>query len=180
MVPTLYICRTSDGEGLSLPSYESKDHIALTLQAAISAPVRLKTGERAYVPVGFAIGIPNGYCGQVVSLPSLARKEGIVVSDAPRILHPAERGPLFVLLRNTSTDDFVLHRGDVCAQLVIFPAVQVAWREVARQGDASKTSTEQILLDEAESSDEDSFKALEPSARRGVRSIRNRYKKDDA
>ncbi len=177
MVPTLYICRTSDGEGLSLPSYESKDHIALTLQAAVSAPVRLQPGERAYVPVGFAIGIPNGYCGQVVSLPKLARKEGIVVSDAPSILHPAERGPLFVLLRNTSSADYVLHRGVVCAQLVIFPAVQVAWKEVERQVQTNKTSTDEILLDESE--EEDEFKALEPSARRGTRSIRDRYKKDD-
>ena len=176
MVPTLYICRTSDGEGLPLPSYESKDHIALTLQAAISAPIRLKAGERAYVPVGFAIGIPNGYCGQIVSLPKLARREGIVVSDAPHILHPAERGPLFVLLRNTSTDDFVLHRGVVCAQLVIFPAVQVAWHEIERHVEAHKTSTDEILLDEAE---EEEANAWEPSARRGTRSIRDRYKKDD-
>lgn len=179
MVPTLYICRTSDGEGLPLPSYESKDHIALTLQAAISIPVRLQAGERAYVPVGFAIGIPNGYCGQVVSFPSLARREGIVVSDAPHILHPAERGPLFVLLRNTSSADYVLHRGVVCAQLVIFPAVQVAWHEVERHVKASKTSTDEILLDEVENSDKDVSKALEPSARRGVRSIRNRYKNDE-
>ena len=175
MVPTLYICRTSDGEGLPLPSYESKDHIALTLQAAISAPIRLKAGERAFVPVGFAIGIPNGYCGQIVSLPKLARREGIVVSDAPHILHPAEREPLFVLLRNTSTDDFVLHRGVVCAQLVIFPAVQVAWHEIERHVEAHKTSTDEILLDEAE---EEEANAWEPSARRGTRSIRDRYKKD--
>ena len=179
MVPTLYISRTSDGEGLPLPSYESKDHIALTLQAANSVPVRLKAGERAYVPVGFAIGIPNGFCGQIVSLPALARQEGIVVSDAPHIVHPVDRGPLFVLLRNTSSDDFVLHRGVVCAQLVIFPAVQVAWQEVKRQKDISDvTPTDEILLDEAESS-EDDFRALAPSARRGVRSIRNRYKQDE-
>ena len=180
MVPTLYISRTSDGEGLPLPSYKSKDHIALTLQAAVSAPIRLRPRERAYVPVGFAIGVPNGFCGQVVSLPRLARKEGIVVSDAPHVLHPADRKPLFVLLRNTSSDDFVLHRGVVCAQLVIFPAVQVAWKEVERKIDTSKrTSTDEILLDEAEISEEDSLKALEPSARREVRSIRDRYKKDE-
>ena len=179
MVPTLYICRTSDGEGLALPSYESKNHIALTLQAAISAPIRLKAGERAYVPVGFAIGIPNGFCGQVVSFPNLARKEGIVVSDAPHIIHPADRDPLFVLLLNTAEKDFVLHRGIVCAQLLVLPAVQIAWKEVERHVKTSLTSTDEIVLDEGEKSGEDSFKALEPSARRGVRSIRDRYKKDD-
>ncbi|MBO7483879.1 MAG: dUTP diphosphatase [Alphaproteobacteria bacterium] len=176
MVPTLYISRTPDGEGLPLPSYESKNHIALTLQAAISIPVRLKAGERAYVPVGFAIGIPNGFCGQVVSLPKLARADGIVVSDAPHILHPADRNPLFVLLRNTSENDFVLHRGVVCAQLVIFPAVQVTWKELERHVNSSLTSTDEILLDEAE---EEVVDAMAPSARREVRSIRNRYKKNE-
>ena len=178
MVPTLYICRTSDGEGLPLPSYKTRDHMALMLQAAITAPVRLKSGERAYVPTGFAIGIPNGFCGQVVSLPWLARKEGIVVADAPHIVHPAHRNPLFVLLLNASEKDVVLHRGIVCAQLVIFPAVQVAWKEVEQHMDASKTSTDEILLDETPT-EEDSSHALEPSARREVRSIRNRYKKND-
>lgn len=179
MVPTLYISRTSDGEGLPLPSYESKNHIALTLQAAISAPIRLKSGERAYVPVGFAIGIPNGFCGQVVSFPKLARKDGVVVSDAPHVIHPADRKPLFVLLLNTSEKDYVLHRGIVCAQLLVLPAFQIAWKEIERQVDrADVTPTDEILLDESEETTSNS-NALEPSARRGVRSIRNRYKQDE-
>ena len=177
MVPVLYICRTSDGEGLPLPSYESKNHMALTLQAAMSAPIRLKPGERAYVPVGFAIGIPDGFCGQVVSVPTLARRSGIVVSDAPSLLHPADRNPLFVLLRNTSEDDFVLHRGIICAQLVIYPAVQVTWKEVERHGASNRTTTNEILLDETE--EQEGLGALKPSARRTVRSIRDRYKKDE-
>ena len=98
MVPVLYISRTSDGEGLPLPSYESKNHMALTLQAAMSAPIRLKPGERAYVPVGFAIGIPKGFCGQIVSIPTLARRSGIVVSDAPSLLHPADSRNYFDLV----------------------------------------------------------------------------------
>ena len=148
------------------------------MQAAISTPIRLKSGERAYVPIGFAIGIPDGFCGQIVSFPNLARKEGIVVSDAPHIVHPADRGALFALLLNTSEKDFVLHRGIVCAQLVVFPAVQVAWKEVERQVNASRTSTDEILLDEEET-EENFSKALEPSARRNVRSIRDRYKEDE-
>ena len=176
MVPTLYISRTSDGEGLPLPSYKSKDHIALTLQAAVSAPVRLKPGERAYVPAGFAIGIPDGYCGQIISLPELARKEGIVVSDAPSIIHPADRKGVFILLRNTSEVDFVVHRGLVCAQLIIFPAVQVNWKEIERTISSEVTSTDEILLDESQ---QEETSGLEFSPRRKVRPIRNRYGQDD-
>ena len=82
------------------------------------------------------------------------------------------------MLLNTAEKDFVLHRGDICAQLVIFPAVQVAWHEVERHIQTSLTSTDEILLDEAEES-ESSENALAPSARRGVRSIRDRYKEDE-
>ena len=178
MVPKLYISRTPDGEGLPLPSYESKDHIALTLQAAVSAPVRLKPGERAYVPAGFAVGIPHGYCGQIVSVPLLARKEGIVVSDAPSVVHPANRKGLFILLRNTSEVDFVVHRGLVCAQLIIFPAVQVAWKEVEGAVSSEVTPTDEILLDEGVEEGERKS-GLEFSSRRKVRPIRNRYGQDD-
>ena len=182
MVPTLYISRTPDGEGLPLPSYKTRDHIALRLQAAISAPLRLKSGERAYVPAGFAIGIPKGFCGQLVSFSWLTRRDGIVVADAPHIVHPADRDPLFILLLNASEKDFVLHRGQICAQLVVMPAVQVCWKEIEHHSDQSKiTSTEDILLDEnsGSTSEKESLTALEPSARRVVHSIRDRYKKDE-
>lgn len=174
MVPTLYICRTADGTGLPLPSYTSEHHMALNLQAAVATPVRLNKDERAYIPVGFAIGIPDGFCGQVVSLPSLAHEQGIVVLDAPKIVHPADRQPLFVLLQNTSHKAAVIHRGLVCAQLVITPAVQVCWNEVQPHSLTSPTTTV-ILDDDTEKSEKMALKF----PRRKIRSIRNRYKDDE-
>lgn len=172
MVPKLYICRTADGTGLSLPSYSSKHHIGLNLQAAVTTPVRLNHGERAYIPVGFAVGIPDGYCGQVVSQPELAREKGVVVLDAPKVVHPADREPLFVLLQNTSPKAVVIHRGLVCAQLLILPAVQVYWHEV--QPRKITTLTDAVILDEVEPQ-----KTNLKFNRRKVRSIRDRYKEDE-
>ena len=174
MVPTLYISRTADGEGLPLPSYSSAHHIALNLQAAVATPVRLNKDERAYVPVGFAIGIPDGYCGQVVSVPTLAREQGVVVLDGPQILHPADRQPLFILLQNTSHKAVVIHRGLICAQLLIMPAVQVCWKEVQPHLTAAPTAT--VILDTDANQDE---KPALKFSRRKVRSIRNRYKDED-
>ena len=174
MVPTLYISRTADGAGLPLPSYSSRHHIALNLQAAVATPVRLNKDERAFIPVGFTIGIPDGYCGQVVSLPTLAREQGVVVLDGPQILHPADRQPLFILLQNTSPKAVVIHRGLVCAQLLVLPAVQVCWKEV--QSHSTSGPTTSVILDN------DTAPQEKPSlkfSRRKVRSIRNRYKDED-
>ena len=128
-VKTLYIMRTADGIGLGLPSYASRYHVGLNLQAAVASAVRLEPGDRIHVPCGFAVGVPDGYCGQVVSLPKVAKELGLVVLDAPHIVHPADRGPLFLLLHNTSAKQVVLHRGDYVAQLVVVPVVQATWRE---------------------------------------------------
>ena len=172
MAPKLFICRTADGTGLSLPSYSSKHHVGLNLQAAITTPVRLNQGERAYIPVGFAVGIPDGYCGQIVSQPDLAREKGLVVLDGPQIIHPADRNPLFVLLQNTSPKAVVIHRGLVCAQLLIMPVVQVCWQEV--QPRTVSAPTDNVILDETQTP-----KNNLKFSRRKVRSIRNRYKEED-
>ena len=174
MVPTLYISRTADGEGLPLPSYSSQHHVALNLQAAVATPIRLNKDERAYIPAGFAIGIPDGYCGQVVSLPTLAREQGIVVLDGPQILHPADRGPLFILLQNTAPKAVVIHRGLICAQLLIVPAVQVCWKEVQSRSLSGPTTT--VVLDSDSAQEE---KPTLKFSRRKVHSIRNRYRDED-
>ncbi len=174
MIPTLYIARTADGEGLPLPSYSSRHHIALNLQAAVATPVRLNKDERAYIPVGFAIGIPDGFCGQVVSQPHLAREQGLIVLDAPQILHPADRGALFILMQNTSPKAIVIHRGLVCAQLLVLPAVQVSFKEVQSRALSGPTTT--VILDNDSG---DSEKMTLKFSRRKVRSIRNRYKDED-
>ena len=175
-IPRLYISRTPDGEGLPLPSYTSAHHVGLNLQAAISAPIRLNAMERVYVPVGFAVGIPQGYCGQVVSLPSLARQEGLIVLDAPQILNPADRRPLFVLLQNTSQKAFVLRRGIVCAQLIVLPVVQVCWKELEAPHFEGQTENSSIVLD---TQNEGPKESLMTSSRRKPRSLRHRFQEDE-
>ncbi len=172
MVPRLYICRTADGTGLPLPSYSSKHHVGLNLQAAVTTPVRLNHGERAYIPAGFAVGVPDGFCGQIVSQPGLAREKGLVVLDGPQIIHPADRKPLFILLQNTSPKTVVIHRGLICAQLLIVPVIQVCWQEVQPRTISAPTDT--VVLDDAEPQ-QSNLKF----SRRKVHSIRNRYKDDD-
>ena len=179
MVPKLYISRTPDGNGFPLPSYASKFHSGLNLLAAIGAPVKINPNERLVVPVGFAIGVPAGLAGLIVSYPELAEKHGLIVSDAPHVLNPADREPVFVLIQNVSSAPYVLHRGDVIAEMLVIPTLQVGWQEVAAEEQGSQTREQDMIVDEGIVSmgpvKKDPFKSL----RRTKLSIRNRYKNPD-
>jgi len=175
MTPRLYIARTLDGNDLPLPAYQSQYHVGLLLRAAVGAPLKLNPGERVCVPIGFAIGIPQGFCGQIVSTPTLSEKEGIIVSDAPRLVHPADREPIFVLLQNVSSSQHVIHRGDIIAELVIMPAIQVCWNEVKLGGSSVQTTTEQMVVDE-DTTDQKNKRDIFKSYRRKKTTPRNRFK----
>ncbi len=140
MVLKLHIIRTSDGVDFPLPSYESKHHIGLVLHAAIPTVLKLDPQERGFIPIGFAIGIPDGLCGQIVSLPTVAKETGLIVLDAPQIVNPADREGLFVLIQNASRRQIVLRRGEPIAQLIITPAYQIAWNEISDKTLGSKST----------------------------------------
>lgn len=178
MVPKLYITRTPDGTGFPLPSYDTKYHAGLNLMAAIGQPIKIATGERIKVPVGFAIGIPQGFCGQIVSSPQMAEKEGLIVSDAPHIINPADRDPIFILLQNTTNTTHVLHRGDIVALLLITPVIQVAWNEVNNQVSTSITSEETMILDKKNDNTIEQDTSF-VSFRRKIKSPRNRFGPDE-
>lgn len=144
--PILYIAQTADGTDLPLPTYSTKFHMGLNLQAALSASVNLNPGESVKVPIGFEIGIPDGFCGQIVSLPELVQKDGLVVLGAPQIIHPANRGPIYLILQNTSNKSVVVRRGLICAQLLILPSVQINWKEIqVKKSQVSLPEKENII-----------------------------------
>ncbi len=179
-VLTLSIARTADGNGLPLPSYSSRYHVGLNLQAAVPAALRLEPGDRAYVPTGFAFGIPDGYCGLVVSQPQMAKEQGLIVLDGPQIVNPADRGALFMLLQNMSSHVVVLHRGDVVAQLVIEPIVQVNWNDLSgkTEGRDHMTQTREVVIDSMASVAESEEKDKMGSSKRIHKSPRNRFSEE--
>ncbi len=176
MTPKLYITRTPDGVDLPLPRYASKYHCGLQLMAAIPAPIKLEPGERAYLPTGFMIGIPTGFCGLITSLPEQAKELGIVVLGAPQLVNPADREPLFIIVQNASLRPVLLHRGQMVAQLVITPVIQVAWEELRTRISDETTSEKTMLLDDADKP------APEEQAKpkREAKPIRGRFKSQDA
>jgi dUTP pyrophosphatase len=88
--------------------------------------VELAPGERALVPTGLAVAIPEGYAGYVQPRSGLAVKHGISMVNTPGLIDAGYRGELMVILLNTDrVETFVVEPGMRIAQLVVLeiPAV---------------------------------------------------------
>jgi dUTP pyrophosphatase len=93
--------------------------------------VELAPGERALVPTGLAVAIPEGYAGFVQPRSGLAAKHGISIVNTPGLVDSGYRGELLVNLVNTDPRaPFVVEPGMRIAQLVILPIPELDLVEV--------------------------------------------------
>jgi dUTP pyrophosphatase len=101
------------------------------LDLAACERVELGPGERATVPTGLAVAIPEGYAGFVQPRSGLAMRHGITIVNAPGLVDAGFRGELRVVLLNTDArEPFVVEPGMRIAQLVVVPVPAVAPVEV--------------------------------------------------
>lgn len=123
--------RLAHGAGLPLPTYATDLAAGADLHAAVAeaAPLALGPGERALVPTGLRIEVPEGFEAQVRPRSGLALWHGVTVLNAPGTIDADYRGELAVLLINLGPEAVTLQRGDRIAQLVIAPVVQVRFEE---------------------------------------------------
>ena len=101
------------------------------LDLASCEEVELLPGERASVPTGIAVEIPEGYAGFVQPRSGLAARHGIGVVNSPGLIDSGYRGEICVVLLNTDrTEPFTVERGARIAQLVVAPVAAVRLVEV--------------------------------------------------
>lgn len=101
-----------------LPGRAHPSDAGLDLHALESCT--LAPGERALIPTGIAVEIPDGHAGLVVPRSGLAVEHGIALVNAPGLIDSGYRGELRVLLLNTDRDQACeLYAGERIAQLVI-------------------------------------------------------------
>ncbi len=101
------------------------------LDLAASERIELGPGERALVPTGLAVAIPEGYAGFVQPRSGLASRHGITIVNAPGLVDSGYRGELMVVLQNTDrAEPFVVEAGMRIAQLVVLPIPEVELVEV--------------------------------------------------
>src|ERR1700730_2240943 len=114
---------------LPLPAYAHAGDAGADLVAA--QDVELAPGERAVVPTGMAIALPDGFAAFVHPRSGLAAKLGVTLVNAPGTVDAGYRGEIKVTLLNTDRDRPVsFRRGDRIAQLVIQRVERAVFHEV--------------------------------------------------
>ncbi|MEV2277265.1 dUTP diphosphatase [Nocardiopsis sp. NPDC049922] len=104
--------------GLPLPAYAHPGDAGADMYTAVD--VDLAPGERATVPTGLAIALPDGFAAFVHPRSGLAARCGVTIVNAPGTVDAGYRGEIRVTLVNTDRDTPVrLSRGDRIAQLVV-------------------------------------------------------------
>ena len=102
----------------------------MDLKADIKEPITLGPLERAMVPTGLYIALPDGTEAQVRPRSGLAAKFGISVLNAPGTIDADYRGEVKVILVNLSNESFTINPGERIAQMVVAKYEKVEWDEV--------------------------------------------------
>jgi dUTP pyrophosphatase len=113
-----------------LPHAQHPGDAGLDLRAAADAVVA--PGERAMIPTGVAVAIPDGHAGLVLPRSGLASGQGLTLANAPGLIDAGYRGEVICAVVNLDPAEKVhIAAGDRIAQLVIvaLPEVRPVWAE---------------------------------------------------
>lgn len=113
-----------------LPEYATEKSAGMDLKANIVEPLTLGPLERAMIPTGLSIALPDGTEAQIRPRSGLAAKYGISVLNAPGTIDADYRGEIKVILVNLSNDPFTINPGERIAQMVIARYERVEWEVV--------------------------------------------------
>jgi dUTP pyrophosphatase len=110
-----------------LPKYETKGSAGMDLRANLNEAITIKPLQRALVPTGLFIALPDRHEAQIRPRSGLAYKHGITVLNTPGTIDSDYRGEVKVLLVNLSDTDFVVNDGERIAQMVITKHKTITW-----------------------------------------------------
>lgn len=113
------IVRLPHARDLPLPQYATTGSAGMDLSAAVERDLVIEPGQRAMVPTGIAIELPEGFEAQVRPRSGLAVKNGITVLNTPGTVDSDYRGEINVVLINLGDTPFVVTRGMRIAQMII-------------------------------------------------------------
>ena len=113
-----------------LPEYGTPGAAGLDLRANLEAPVTLQPMERALIPTGLFIELPEGYEAQVRPRSGLAIKQGLTCLNTPGTIDSDYRGEIKVILINLSKEPQTIQHADRIAQMVVASYTKVQWDSV--------------------------------------------------
>lgn len=123
-----------------LPEYATTNSAGLDLRADISEPIILKPLERAAIPTGISIALPEGFEAQIRPRSGLAIKHGITVLNSPGTIDADYRGEVKAILVNLSDQPFTIEPGERICQMIIARYTQIKWEEVTTLDETERGS----------------------------------------
>ena len=120
------------------PKYETSGSSGMDIAAYIEKEIIINPGEKALIPTGFSLSIPQGYEVQIRPRSGLAAKKGVTILNTPGTIDSDYRGEIKVILINLSKDKFFVKKGERIAQMVVCPIQQVIIEEVSELSETNR------------------------------------------
>lgn len=120
---------------IPLPEYATHGAAGADLRANLAPELRhggifLAPMQRALIPTGLRLEIPEGFEVQIRPRSGLALKYGISLPNTPGTIDHDYRGPLGVILINLGHDPYTVAHGERIAQMIVAPVVQARFELV--------------------------------------------------
>lgn len=116
--------------GWPFPAYETPSSAGMDIHAAIKEPIVLQSLERALIPTGLRVQLPQGHELQIRPRSGLALRHGISIVNTPGTVDADFRGEIQVILINLSKEPFVINPGERICQMVVTTYSHVEWEPV--------------------------------------------------
>jgi dUTP pyrophosphatase len=113
-----------------LPGYSTELSAGMDLRANLQESITLKPLQRALIPTGLFIELPEGYEAQIRPRSGMAIKHGITVLNTPGTIDADYRGEIKVIVVNLSDTDYTITQGERICQMVVAKHEKVNWEEV--------------------------------------------------
>jgi dUTP pyrophosphatase len=110
-----------------LPAYATEGSSGMDVRAFINETITLHPLERALIPTGLFIELPQGFEAQIRPRSGLAIKQGITCLNTPGTVDADYRGEIKIILINLSNENQSVNNGDRIAQMVIQKVEKIDW-----------------------------------------------------
>jgi dUTP pyrophosphatase len=110
-----------------VPAYATEGSSGMDVRAFINETVTLQPLERALIPTGLFIELPQGFEAQIRPRSGLAIKQGITCLNTPGTIDADYRGEIKIILINLSNEIQSVQNGDRIAQMVIQKVEKIDW-----------------------------------------------------
>ena len=135
---TVRIMRLRPAVRNPLPRYMTSHAAGMDLLAELAADLTLRPGERAMIPTGIAVSLPNGYEAQIRPRSGLALKHGVTLVNTPGTIDPDYRGEIGVIVINHGSEPFIVRSGERIAQIVFAPFARATFEEVSELDETTR------------------------------------------